>query len=274
MLIVTEPIAVSYNTTMLKAKPHTRIALTLLLTAALALAAWQLALAQSKGGDSQAAHPALPIATSIQRPLATPGPLIFGLGDGPGSIIFAPGRKLPLLPNAFIHRQQHPLSCEAAAAYVASTMLGVRLDEDAILAALPRDPNPNLGFRGNVDGPTGGTDDYGVYAPPIVIAINQLGGVRGLQARQISGEVELRAEVAKGHPVVVWITSNLRPGLRLPQPGYYLVRGEHAVTVIGIDSSDIIASDVGGGQPRIWPMSQFLNSWKLFDYQGVAFSRK
>lgn len=253
----------------MKAKHQILLTFTIL-AALLTLAVWQLAFAQHGSGDSAIALQPTP----ALLPPATPGPLIFGIGDGPGSVIFAPGRNLPLLAHAFIHHQQHSLSCESAAAFVASTMVGVRLDEDAILAALPRDANPNLGFRGNVDGPTGGLDDYGVYAAPIVAAVSNLGGPYGLSVRQISGEGELRAEIARGHPVEVWITANLRPGVRQQQPGYYLVRGEHAVTVIGIDQTQIIVSDVGSGQPRIWPMSQFLNSWKLFDYEGIAFSRK
>ncbi len=256
---------------MLKTKPHNLIILSLFLTAAITLTAWQLTLALHGRSDGVVVRPASLAASDI-RPLPTLGPLIFGIGDGPSSLIIAPGYRL--LPHAFSHRQQHSLSCEAAAAYVASTMLGVPLAEDSILAALPRNPDPNLGFRGNVDGPVGGTADYGVYAAPIVAAVNRLGGVQGLQARQIAGEMELRAELAKGHPLVVWITSNLRPALREQQPGYYLVRGEHAVTVIGIDGASIIVSDVGSGQPRIWPVSAFLNSWRLFDYQGVAFSKK
>jgi len=43
----------------------------------------------------------------------------------------------------------------------------IPLSEAEIIAALPRDDNPNLGFRGRLDGVPGGLTDYGVYAEPI-----------------------------------------------------------------------------------------------------------
>ena len=56
--------------------------------------------------------------------------------------------------------------------------------------------NPHSAFGGNVDGPTGGIQDYGVYAGPILDGLEQLtgfvpgrgGGVDGNQDSRRPGQ--------------------------------------------------------------------------------------
>ena len=79
--------------------------------------------------------------------------------------------------------QQHSLSCEAA---VASMATGGRLSEQQILDRMPRNQNPYLGFRGNVDGGqslANGLQDYGIYAPPLARELQSF----GYQAEAIAG---------------------------------------------------------------------------------------
>ena len=60
----------------------------------------------------------------------------------------------PLPPSILLSgyvpaRQQHPLSCEAAATAMATRGI---LSEDMILARMPVNPDPNFGYRGNWNG--------------------------------------------------------------------------------------------------------------------------
>mgnify|MGYP001821135218 CR=1 FL=1 len=70
-------------------------------------------------------------------------------------------QTIPPTARLSVARQQqsHNLSCESSAASMVARYHGVQLSEEEVLASLPASSNPHLGFRGNVDGPTGGTVD-------------------------------------------------------------------------------------------------------------------
>lgn len=147
-------------------------------------------------------------------------------------------------------RQTHNLSCESSAASMAAVYQGVPLSEEEVLAALPRHPNPHLGFRGNVDGPTGGLDDYGVYAGPILQVLKE----RGLNARGIEGEglAGIKEALARGNPVVAWITYNCQPGspvtFNVDGQEVVLVAYQHAVVLTGYNGQGVWANDPWDGQ--------------------------
>jgi len=65
------------------------------------------------------------------------------------------------------YKQAHSLTCESSAASMVANFYRIPLSEEAISKALQQDENPNLGFRGRLDGVPGGLTDYGVYAAPI-----------------------------------------------------------------------------------------------------------
>jgi hypothetical protein len=102
----------------------------------------------------------------------------------PGGL--AHGLAAPVLPVAAIPSQarlldypvlyqQHALSCEAAAASMATKG---QLPETAILASMPFNDNPWLGFRGSLDrSETLANDlaDYGIYAPPLAREMESFG---------------------------------------------------------------------------------------------------
>jgi uncharacterized protein YvpB len=146
-------------------------------------------------------------------------------------------------------RQGHNLSCESSAASMAAHFQGVPLGEAEILAALPRHPNPQLGFRGNVDGPTGGLEDYGVYAGPVLEVLQQ----RGLQARLVEdGLAGVKAALARGNPVVAWITYNCQAGspttMTIDGEAVTLVNYQHAVVLTGYNDAGLWANDPWDGQ--------------------------
>ncbi|MDD3826559.1 MAG: C39 family peptidase [Anaerolineae bacterium] len=146
-------------------------------------------------------------------------------------------------------KQGHNLSCESLAASMAARYQGVALDEEEVLAALPRHPNPHLGFRGSVDGPPGGLEDYGVYAGPILAVLRE----QGLDARAIEdGLAGIKGALARGNPVVAWITYNCQPGnpttVTVDGQAVTLVAYQHAVVLTGYDDEGVWANDPWDGQ--------------------------
>jgi uncharacterized protein YvpB len=168
--------------------------------------------------------------------------------------------------------QQHALSCEAAVAGMAT---GGRLSEQRILDQMPRDPNPWLGFRGNVDGGQSladGLANYGIYAPPLAGELQRF----GYQTQVISGAAApelLRHSIAVLHrPVEVWVTHYLGDWPAITGysggRGFTLINGEHARLAIGYDAYGIHTLDPLDG-PRYDPWATFLGSWARFNYMGI-----
>lgn len=146
-------------------------------------------------------------------------------------------------------RQSHNLSCESSAASMAAQYQGMPLGEEDVLAALPRHPNPHLGFRGNVDGPPGGLEDYGVYAGPVLDVLKGW----GLDARPVVGDglAGIKAALARGNPVIAWITYNCQPGnpttVMVEGQAIALVSYQHAVVLTGYDGGGVWANDPWDG---------------------------
>lgn len=166
--------------------------------------------------------------------------------------------------------QGHSLSCESSASSMAAQYLGVPLAEEEILTALPRNDNPHLGFRGNVDGPYGSTDDYGVYADPIMQVLNG----RGLSATLIDGGLDgIKAAIARGNPVVAWISYNC--SLQTPVvttiggQQVTLVPYQHAVVVTGYNDSGIWVNDPYDGQEHFYAMADFERALGYFGNMAI-----
>jgi uncharacterized protein YvpB len=155
-------------------------------------------------------------------------------------------------------KQSHNLSCESLSAAMAAQYHGVALTEAQVLAALPRADNPHLGFRGNVDGPPGGIQDYGVYAGPILEILN----AHGLRAQLVEdGPEGIKAAIARGHPVVAWITYNCQVSTPITRTVdgqiVTLVPYQHAVVITGYDGSGVWANDPWDGQADYYNMGDF-----------------
>jgi uncharacterized protein YvpB len=180
----------------------------------------------------------------------------------------------PVPPQARLavarQQQTHSLSCESSAASMVAQYHGVPLSEADILAALPRHDNPYLGFRGNVDGPTGSTEDYGVYAAPIMAILND----RGLQAWQVqAGLAGIRAAIARGHPVIAWVTYNCLPSVpttvTIDSEIVTLVPYQHAVVVIGYSPEGFWANDPYDGQEDFYPTADFERAMTYFGHMAI-----
>lgn len=167
-------------------------------------------------------------------------------------------------------RQSHNLSCESSAASMAAQYLGVDLSEAEVLAALPRNPNPYLGFRGNVDGPTGGTDDYGVYSGPILAILNS----EGLRARPVSeGLTGIRAAIARGNPVIAWITYNCLLSTPVTEiidgQQVSLVPDQHTVVVTGYDAEGFWANDPWDGKEDYYASAELERAMGYFGGMAI-----
>lgn len=163
-------------------------------------------------------------------------------------------------------RQSHNLSCESAAAAMAAQYHGLALDEAQVLAALPRNDNPHLGFRGNVDGPTGGLEDYGVYAGPVLQVLRD----HGLSARLVEGGLAgIKAAIARGNPVIAWVTYNCIVSTPVERTiggqAVTLVPYQHAVVVIGYNEAGVWANDPWDGREDFYPNADFE---RALDYFG------
>ncbi len=167
-------------------------------------------------------------------------------------------------------RQSHNLSCESAAASMAAQYHGVALSEADVLSALPFDANPNLGFRGNVDGPTGGIDDYGVYANPILEILQ----ARGLQARSVPGGLAgIRAAIARGNPVIAWVTYDCAVSTpttaTIAGQQVTLVPLQHAVVVTGYNADGVWANDPWDGQEDYYTNADFQRALGYFGNMAI-----
>jgi uncharacterized protein YvpB len=163
--------------------------------------------------------------------------------------------------RAPIVTQSHPLDCEAASLQMALAARGTALDQETILARLPKDPraavldgvrdvggrpvarvrrwgDPFRAFVGDPDGSERLATGYGVYWPPIA-DVARAAGHRVVAGTDIPPE-RLYAHLARGEPAIVWLPWNL---VRLPTwrwrawDGTRIVwnHAEHTMVLVGLD---------------------------------------
>jgi uncharacterized protein YvpB len=185
---------------------------------------------------------------------------------GGSTVISEPDTRPPEVRlNVIRQKQSHSLSCESSAASMAAQYHNVALTEADVLAALPYNDNPYLGFRGNVDGPTGGIGDYGVYAGPVQKILNNA----GLQARAIEGVLErIRAALARGNPVIAWVTYDCQVGTPTTQvigdQTVTLVPYQHVVVLTGYDQDGMWANDPWDGQEDFYSNGDLRRAMSYF----------
>lgn len=177
----------------------------------------------------------------------------------------------PLLLTGFpLLRQQHALTCESAAA-----SMGTRgqVSENQIMTVLPRDANPNLGFRGRPDGQQGTTlVDYGVYAAPVSQALLRFNYRSDVLL--YSMDRVLRSYLDKGWPVVAWIPYALQPAKpRLSQHNgvqFFLVPHEHTVLLVRYDNLTVLVNDPWTGKLVRYFWRDFNRGWGSFGNMALA----
>ena len=159
-----------------------------------------------------------------------------------------------------LFRQQHALSCEAAALRMALGAVGLNLDESDILDRLARDPtprqvladgsvvwgDPDVGFVGSFDG-VFAQDGYGVYDGPIADVALSI-GLSGTTHSQGTDPSDIYGAVSQGIPVLVWVPYGLTvhgrgqwftpDGKTIP----YVVT-EHCVVIANTDDTGLVYAD-------------------------------
>ncbi len=168
-------------------------------------------------------------------------------------------------------KQDYSLTCEASAASMVANFYGVPLSEGEIIAALPRDENPDLGFRGRLDGAPGGLVDYGVYAEPI----RKILAAHGLEATPVEGGVDgIRRALDRRHPVIAWITFKLRAeqpveialssGQKVKMVNY-----EHTVVVTGYNEEGFWVNDPYDGLEHFYATADFARAFGYLDNMAL-----
>lgn len=169
------------------------------------------------------------------------------------------------------YQQERSLSCEYASIQIATSAFGNPIPEGDYLASTPQSDNPHFGFRGDIDGPWGITDDYGIYAEALV---------PNLEAHGYTGDVSygadrgyLQSQIDAGHPTLVWIATRGDTGFYETDAegnSFKLVPYEHVVVVYGYDDTGVYISDPGNASYQHMSWNWFLDAWSVMD--GMALS--
>lgn len=167
--------------------------------------------------------------------------------------------------------QQRTLSCEYAAARTAAALWGVRLSEEDFIEAIPTDPNPHLGFRGDIDGTWGGTEDYGIYPEPLALFLAS----KGLNTKLLwDGADSLKEEISLGRPVVVWIVESSARSQPVEESkagqAFWLLPYEHSVVVYGYDQAGVLVADPGFGTYEYYSWAFFLSRWSYLGNMAMS----
>jgi uncharacterized protein YvpB len=223
-----------------------------------------------------------PIPTDTPSPTATPVPS--------ATATLAPTPTPTVLPERVLSvpviLQELPLSCEfAAMRMVLAGLLGRAPSEQELIACMPRDANPNLGFRGDPAGynrfPDGtiNWDNYGAYADAVAEALNRCalvpeGGKFKASASRGTTYDRIAEAVLGGNPVIVWVTKRQQAEttrVGTSQGPVQLVMGEHVWVVVGYHADGTFdvhdpypqANEIQTLHARTFP------NWELFDRMAV-----
>ena len=187
--------------------------------------------------------------------------------DVVGPVIEAEPTVMLPVPN---FAQTRNLSCEFAATHAATAAFGPGVSEQTFIDSVPVTLNPHNGYRGNIDGQWGNTDDYGVYAGPLIPVLNAHGYV-GESFYSMGDTDILKAHLDAGHPVVVWLGFWGDTRERLNDEGEYSVfAGMHVVTAVGYDDLGVYVMDPAKGSVDHYDWATFSDMWSIVDGMGLA----
>lgn len=180
-----------------------------------------------------------------------------------------------ILSGVPAHPQTYALSCESRAAADWAGYWGVSISETEFLYRLPSSDNPDAGFVGSAYDPWGMIPpySYGVHAGPVAEVLRQY----GLDAHAKSGLTwdDLRAEIAGGSPVIVWIIGAMWGGTPVEYTAesgdtVIVARYEHTMILYGYDQWSAYVIDSYSGAYQMYPIATFLNSWEVLGNSAVV----
>jgi subtilisin-like proprotein convertase family protein/uncharacterized protein YvpB len=173
--------------------------------------------------------------------------------------------------------QLFKLDCESRSAVDWSKYFGFTIDEVDFLNHLPLSDDPEVGFVGNPNGNWGNIppNDYGVHPPPVAALLRGY-GLTAKSFKSLSWD-DLRAEIASGHPVILWIIGDDARNLVNGTPHFYTASStgntivvapyEHTVILLGYTPSNVTV--INGARIMDVPLIQFLDSWSVLDFMAV-----
>jgi uncharacterized protein YvpB/LysM repeat protein len=178
-----------------------------------------------------------------------------------GGAVFA--TEVPAYLQAF------SLSCEYAAAYIATAGLGWGVPESAFMERIGPSTNPHWGYRGDIAGGWGGADDYGVYPEAMVPTLNEFGYIADVFYG--SDASALTARIDSGMPVLTWLGYFGDTAWMQEDAGAYLLApGMHVVTVYGYDEGGVYISNPGRGNYDYYTWETFLPMWRVLDGMSLG----
>ena len=165
------------------------------------------------------------------------------------------------------YQQMYSLSCEYAAAYIATSAFGWGVPESAFIERIGISANPHWGYRGNIHGAWGGSDDYGVYPEALAPTLNEFGFMADVF---YGGDASsLTARIDAGMPVMTWLGYfGDTAWVQEDEGAYVLAPGLHVVTVYGYDDGGVYVSNPGRGNFDYYAWGDFLSMWSVLD--GMA----
>lgn len=170
------------------------------------------------------------------------------------------------------YMQQRNLSCEYAATVMAMATFGSWVSEYAFDEIVGWSANPHWGYRGDITGWWGNTDDYGVYNAPLAGAVEQF----GFWGDPFFGQGDasaLTSRLDNGLPTLVWLGLWGDTGFyEYTEDGtpYKLAAGMHVVTAQGYDETGVYVVDPAYGTPDFYDWGWFMNTWNVFDGMSLA----
>lgn len=178
-----------------------------------------------------------------------------------------------IINNVTGKAQALPLDCESRSAVDWANYFGRSINEIGFFNNLPESDNPDVGFVGNVYGQWGQTppNAYGVHAEPIAALLRQY-GLQAYAHRPLSWN-ELRAEIAAGRPVIVWIIGSITNGIPVyytPSDGLSTIVASYEHTVIVTGYTQNLVYYLNGATIYSRSVSQFLDSWSALGNMAVT----
>jgi uncharacterized protein YvpB len=198
---------------------------------------------------------------------ALDGQAVTAAVGGANAIEAAPAPAPVFAADVPAYQQMYSLSCEYAAAYIATAGLGWGVPESAFQERIGQSANPHWGYRGDIYGAWGGADDYGVYPEALVPTLNEFGYVGDVF---YGGDPSaLTARLDAGMPVLAWLGYFGDTGwVQQDEGSYLLAPGMHVVTVYGYDDGGVYVSNPGRGNYDYYTWGDFLAMWQVLD--GMA----
>jgi uncharacterized protein YvpB len=170
------------------------------------------------------------------------------------------------------YAQQRNLSCEYAALVMAMGAYGTWVSEYEFDHRVGWSENPHWGYRGDITGWWGNTDDYGVYAAALAPALADF-GFWGEEFYAQGNATALTARLDQGTPVLVWLGLWGDTGFyeyAADGTPYKLVPGLHVVVADGYDSGGVYVADPATGGMNYYDWSTFMSFWNVMDGMGLS----